>query len=111
MRNCECSIIGRAVVINGTLGLQWLSADVTELDVTHLDMTQPGIPFAVEAMEQNATAEPKSAMEGSENGWMVQDEMDVDAMDKAYKAYKKNKRQQKKLKAKKDRRRDPNDTD
>ncbi|GIZ48228.1 hypothetical protein CKM354_001129600 [Cercospora kikuchii] len=49
--------------------------------------------------EEPSTPLPVAATDNNEHSWMVQDEMDVDAMDKAYKAYKKNKRQQKKLKA------------
>ncbi|PPJ51353.1 hypothetical protein CBER1_10054 [Cercospora berteroae] len=53
-----------------------------------------------EAPREEPTASlSESATDNNQHSWMVQDEMDVDAMDKAYKAYKKNKRQQKKLKA------------
>ncbi|KAI5363989.1 hypothetical protein Slin15195_G096440 [Septoria linicola] len=52
-----------------------------------------------EAAEPDTVLAPTTTTESNEHGWLVQDEMDVDAMDKAYKAYKKNKRQQKKLKA------------
>ncbi|KXT01756.1 hypothetical protein AC578_2732 [Pseudocercospora eumusae] len=44
-------------------------------------------------------ADPTTDDQQSQHGWLVQDELDIDAGDKAYREYKKKKRQQRKLKA------------
>ncbi|KAF7192479.1 hypothetical protein HII31_06181, partial [Pseudocercospora fuligena] len=49
--------------------------------------------------ELQTPAETATDDQKSQHGWLVQDELDIDAGDKAYREYKKKKRQQRKLKA------------
>ncbi|KAM3413951.1 hypothetical protein BST61_g10620 [Cercospora zeina] len=89
-------------------GKKGKKAAVAEDEEANKAVEQPEPPATVEtavatlaeASHEEPTAAPITTAENNEHSWMVQDEMDVDAMDNAYRAYKKNKRQQKKLKAK-----------